>query len=452
MTAKSKTISSGPILALIVLLKVIVLGSMVYIYFAGTHMAAVQAPLVEATVKTKLEATRAHLLFEEIISGDTSESIDEVWAHIDQAEWYARAIIEGGSNEDGVYIPLDDPALKTSIASALNDLTKFRRIAELRLASRHSAAAGSPLDEQFDLVFEDLIQTMHEVRRHLRRALENRLSNFQYTQITMMIIGLLFGIVVIMISWRFIQRINANVQMLNDAAEELAHSNRDLASFAYIASHDLREPLRKIQSFGDRLISKESENMSDRGKDYIVRMQKAAARMKDLIEALLNYSRIGTKGDPFAPTDLNKVIQEVLDDLELRINETGGKVIVPDLPEIDVDKIQIRQVFQNLIANALKFQRQDVAPEIRIDATMKNDTCILKFTDNGIGFEPEYEERIFGVFQRLHGRDAFEGTGIGLSICQKTAERHGGSIVAEGRPGDGATFTLTLPIKQQETV
>jgi len=442
--------SSTRLLFALAVMKILLISGMIYIYKSGTYIASVHAPLIEAAVKTKLEATRAHLLFEEIISGDATESIDEVWRHLDQAEWYARAITHGGSKGDDNYIPIHDRQLDANVADALKHLAQFRHIAEMRLAARKTSPAGSPIDQRFDAVFADMMQTMHQVTNSLKHAMTKELAFFQQIQITIIIFGILFAIIVIIVTHRFILRINDDVHQLHDAHEELEHSNRDLASFAYIASHDLREPLRKIQAFGDRLTGKESENLSERGKDYIVRMQKAAARMKDLIEALLNYSRIDSKGATFAPTDLNAVLHEVLDDLEHRIEEVGGAVHANELPQIDADAVQIRQVFQNLIANALKFQREGVAPEIQVHAKINKGICTLTFADNGIGFEPEYAERIFGVFQRLHGRDAYEGTGIGLSICQKTAERHHGSISAQGRPGEGATFTLLLPVRQEK--
>ena len=242
--------------------------------------------------------------------------------------------------------------------------------------------------------------------------------------------------------------------------EELGRSNAELETFPYVASHDLQEPLRKVQAFGDRLSSKYAEVLDERGLDYLSRMQDAAGRMQALIQSLLNFSRIGTKAEPHVPVDLDAVALEVVGDLELRIQETGAEVVVSLLPTVEADPTQMRQIFQNLIGNALKYRREAVAPAVRVSAEVVDGAagpvngtsvklCRIRIEDNGIGFEPEFADRIFGIFQRLHGRGEFEGTGVGLAICRKIAERHGGTISAEGLPGAGSCFTLTLPIPQE---
>lgn len=245
---------------------------------------------------------------------------------------------------------------------------------------------------------------------------------------------------------------------LKRRAEELARSNQELEEFASVASHDLQEPLRKIQAFGDRLKTKYADVLEDQGTDYVVRMQDAAVRMQALIQSLLTFSRVASKGQSFVPVDLNEAVEEVLSDLEVRIQETGAQVRVPDLPTIDADPSQMRQLFQNLIGNALKYRREGIAPVVEITAEFDGKSsgwagtrerlCRVCVSDNGIGFENEYSDRIFGIFQRLHGRDEYEGTGVGLSIVRKIVERHGGSIAANGRPGEGASFVVTLPMTQ----
>ena len=249
---------------------------------------------------------------------------------------------------------------------------------------------------------------------------------------------------------------------LKRQAVELARSNAELEQFAYVASHDLQEPLRKVQAFGDRLRSKYADALDEQGQDYLTRMQDAAARMQSLIQSLLNFSRIASKAQPHVAVNLDVVAQEVVGDLEVRIQETGAKVEVSDLPTIEADPTQMRQIFQNLIGNALKYRRAEVAPVIQVSAEVLDGVagpakgtpdklCRLVVQDNGIGFEPEFAERIFGIFQRLHGRGEYEGTGVGLAICRKIAERHGGSISAEGQPGVGSRFTVLLPVQQVRT-
>jgi light-regulated signal transduction histidine kinase (bacteriophytochrome) len=239
-------------------------------------------------------------------------------------------------------------------------------------------------------------------------------------------------------------------ERLKETMAELQRSNTELQQFAYIASHDLQEPLRKIQAFGDRLKSRYTEALDERGRDYLDRMLNAAKRMQALINNLLTLSRITTRAQPFVPVNLADVLQKVLSDLELHIERAGGLVEVGDLSTIDADPTQIRQLFQNLINNGLKFHHPEKKPVVKVYGQSLNEVCELIVEDNGIGFEEKYKDRIFGIFQRLHGRGQYDGTGVGLAICQKIAERHGGSITAKSSPGQGATFIVTLPVRQTQ--
>jgi PAS domain S-box-containing protein len=238
--------------------------------------------------------------------------------------------------------------------------------------------------------------------------------------------------------------------------QELTRSNDELQQFAFVASHDLQEPLRKIKAFGDRLKSSCGDALNPQGRDYLDRMQNAAQRMQTLIEDLLALSRVTTRAQPFVPVNLTQIIQEVLSDLEVRIQQTGGRVEVGELPTIYGDPLQMRQLLQNLIGNALKFHRQQQPPTVKIysqnlinsseNISVASEHCQLIVEDNGIGFNEKYLDRIFNVFQRLHGRSEYEGTGIGLAICRKIVERHHGSITAQSQLGQGTKFIVTLPI------
>ncbi|MGE5223200.1 MAG: sensor histidine kinase, partial [Omnitrophica WOR_2 bacterium] len=236
---------------------------------------------------------------------------------------------------------------------------------------------------------------------------------------------------------------------------ELEHKNQDLQDFAYIASHDLQEPLRKIQAFGERLKTKYGEILAAEGQDYLQRMQSAAARMQTMINDLLAYSRVTTRAQAFKQVDLNRITTEVLADLETRITETSGRVEVEPLPEIQAEPTQMRQLMQNLIGNALKFHQPDIPPLIRISSkTISNDRYSgngriqITVEDNGIGFDEKYLNQIFQPFHRLHSRSEYEGSGIGLSICRKIVEHHGGRITARSQPGHGSTFIIILPSRQ----
>ena len=245
---------------------------------------------------------------------------------------------------------------------------------------------------------------------------------------------------------------------LTQSAKNLERSNRELQDFAYIASHDLQEPLRKVQAFGDRLKTKYADALGEAGTDYLNRMQNAAARMKTLINDLLAYSRVTTKPRPFEELDLEQLTKEVLSDLEVRIEELKARVEIGKLPTIVADPLQMRQLMQNLIGNALKFHKPDVPPIIKIASrfveeesadeegnTGPSQFCQITVEDNGIGFEEKYAGRIFGMFQRLHARGEYEGSGVGLAICRKITERHGGTITAKSWPGKGSMFIITLP-------
>jgi PAS domain S-box-containing protein len=259
---------------------------------------------------------------------------------------------------------------------------------------------------------------------------------------------------------------------LTQKAEELTRSNAELEQFAFVASHDLQEPLRKIQAFGDRLKTKCEGAVATEARDYLDRMQNAATRMRGLIDDLLAFSRVIRSGDPFVHVDLALVTKEVLGDLEVRIEKSGAKVEVGPLPVIEADPMQMRQLLLNLIGNSLKFQPAGATPIVKIrsrliDPDSAVDTayfkrlstcadqaqagqqlCEISVEDNGIGFDEKYSDKIFAVFQRLHGRNEYEGTGVGLAVCRRIADRHHGTIIAKSKPGEGATFIVTLPVCQ----
>lgn len=230
--------------------------------------------------------------------------------------------------------------------------------------------------------------------------------------------------------------------------EALKRNNRELQDFAFVASHDLQEPLRKIQAFGGFLEQDLAGNLSESAADYLARMTGAAARMQALIEGLLAYSRISTQGRPFERVDMDRILREVLSDLENLLERTGGRVESDPLPPLQADPLQMRQLLQNLVGNALKFHREGVPPVVKVRATMEETPMRyrLSVSDNGIGFEEKYLDRIFTVFQRLHGRGEYEGTGIGLAVCRRIVERHGGTITASSVPGQGSTFIVELPV------
>ncbi|MEW6752114.1 MAG: ATP-binding protein [Candidatus Latescibacterota bacterium] len=235
--------------------------------------------------------------------------------------------------------------------------------------------------------------------------------------------------------------------------------NRELQEFAYVASHDLQEPLRKVRAFGNRVQTRYGHLLDETGRDYLRRMEGAAARMQRLINDLLILSRVTTQGQPFSRVDLGQILHDVVSDLETRLDRCGGTVEVGELPVVDADPVQMRQLFMNLIGNALKFHRPEVPPQVRIRARVPDAAgaqngpaargeCLLCVEDNGIGLDAKYAERIFAPFQRLHGSSEYEGTGMGLAICRRIVERHGGAIAVESAVGQGSSFIVRLPLRQ----
>ena len=255
------------------------------------------------------------------------------------------------------------------------------------------------------------------------------------------------------------EEIKKKAAQLEIKNKELVKMNKELESFAYISSHDLQEPLRKIQTFATRILEKEFDHLSESGKDHFRRMHKAAQRMQTLIEDLLAYSRINTDTQVFEPTDLHNIIVEVKEDFKERIKELNATIDVIGIGHVAIIPFQFRQLMYNLIGNALKFSNPDTPPHIIIKSEFGEGSkfnnpklspnlkyCHISIMDNGIGFENQYKEKIFEVFQRLHGKSEYDGTGIGLSIVNKIVETHGGIITANSEPNKGATFDIFIPV------
>jgi PAS domain S-box-containing protein len=240
-------------------------------------------------------------------------------------------------------------------------------------------------------------------------------------------------------------------ERVTETARELERSNRELTEFAAVASHDLRAPLRSVTSFVSLIEEDYGEVFTDEGRTYVTRIKAAVTRMTALIDGLLTLARVRAKGEPFAPVQLAEVAQEVVADLTHGLAESGGAVVIGPLPSVEADRLQMRQLLQNLIGNAIKFRRPGVAPRVEVSARPAPRSAAedvlweLRVADNGIGVDPAHAEKIFKPFERLHGHAAFEGSGLGLAVCARIVERHGGRIRAEGQPGVGTTLIVTIP-------
>ncbi|HWK53218.1 MAG TPA: ATP-binding protein [Hyphomicrobiales bacterium] len=355
----------------------------------------------------------------------------------------------------------------------------------LELEEGIAAARENRTSDAIQLIFthqgRDLMQEFSELADQMetyeRTVLRGRLQDAQESRTTALYLILtanLLGLVMVFISMNMIRlsqakerRLLQSLQEANDNLElkveertaalhhyslELKRSNRELQDFAFVASHDLQEPLRKIRAFGDRLSDVE-HGLNAQAEDYIRRMQNASSRMSGLIDDLLSFSRITTTAKPFLPVDLHEVIDEVLDDLELSINESDAQISIEPLPTIEADRFQMRQLLQNMLGNAVKFRQPDREVVIKVQAHIdpEENQLRLRIVDNGIGFDENYKDRIFMPFQRLHGKGEYPGTGIGLAICRRIVERHSGTITVTSTEGQGSVFTVTLPLSQTQT-
>ncbi len=254
----------------------------------------------------------------------------------------------------------------------------------------------------------------------------------------------------------------SEIRELERKISEVKRSNKDLEEFAYIASHDMHEPLRKVHSFADRLRTKYSGSIEEEAKDYLDRILASTQNARLMIDGLMEFSRLSRNGFGFENVNMNELVMEALGDLELKIEETHTQVDVGQLPQVEVIPIQMRQLFTNLILNAIKFTKEGTAPHVNIQAKILEDDkrsvyhldlpCAyyqFTITDNGIGFEEEYAETIFQMFQRLNGKSEYPGSGIGLALCKKITDNHHGAIFANGSPGEGTVITVILPVKNK---
>jgi signal transduction histidine kinase len=373
-------------------------------------------------------------------------------------------------------LTIDDPsrsrqfeALRRLVAKRLTSLETGIGVVENdgRDAARDFVLRGEGFAQMAAVRDVLTAMTAEEERLLLLRNEDSRVNHRSTSRTALLaaIVGLAMVLVAYFLSMREVinrkkmtdileERVRERTAELATANTLLQHSNRELEQFASVASHDLQEPLRKIEAFGDRL-KMQRETLNEQAVDYLDRILKSASRMRTLINDLLSFSRVATRALPFKPVDLGQIANEVVGDLEGRLQHVEGQVELDTLPTIEADPTQMRQLLQNLIGNALKFHRPEVSPVVKVKAERQTaegqpERLVLTVADNGIGFEEQYLDRIFEVFQRLHGRTEFEGTGIGLAICRKIVERHHGTITARSKPGEGSTFIVTLPIEQLE--
>ncbi|OFI35345.1 sensor histidine kinase [Alteromonas lipolytica] len=408
---------------------------------------------------------------------DYDSTLNKVNNIIDQVE--ANAI---RSNYDQ-----QEVRLKQLVKLAKSKLSELIKTVELaRQGQRQEAMAiftsdkGLQLYDEFEKVFFAIEAEEHKLQKqHIDSLLKLRSNSETNLIVSSITTGLLIVGIFVLLRMNIREtirhrqalqqhnlvlesRVKERTAELQVYAEELSRSNRELEDFAFVASHDLQEPLRKIRAFGNRISTGYESALDERGQDFLRRMLNAAERMSMLISDLLAFSRVTTRGKDFKATALNDVVNSVLDDLEITIEETQAKIEVDELPVMQADASQMNQVFLNLLSNALKFIQpeqpvhikitcEDVSQPVAESLHLQPGLKWFKLTvqDNGIGFEQTFADKIFAPFQRLHGRSEYKGTGIGLAVCRRIVERHNGTIQAFSEPGQGARFDLYMPADGQ---
>ncbi len=361
------------------------------------------------------------------------------------------------SKAQSVYVSLGIPA---SVAYAEANRTLARNLAFLAMAML-LVGAGAWYLSDFFLVKQT--QSLVDTTQRLAAGELQTRTDFPYQYGEMGMLAQAIDKMAKALQERDAERHQAE-QSLSEYAVDLERRNRELQDFANIASHDLQEPLRKIQIFSDLLIRRYLGELDDRACFYLQSMNESASRMQGLLRALLSYSQVTSRGKPFVRTDLNEILQRVVKDLDYQIEQSGAQVEIKSLPRIEADPTQMYQLFQNLVSNALKFHKAGEKPVITVYSqycdqdeiqAINPDSdepkiCEILVQDKGIGFAERYIDRIFQPFERLHNVGEYEGTGMGLAICRKIVERHNGSITASSVPGEGATFIIQLPYQQKE--
>ena len=360
-------------------------------------------------------------------------------------------------------------------AVTLNDMgiilycnSKFASIVDLPLSNVIGLSFASFIAEDFVATYDDLFKNgwLEDAKTEVGIISAGIVKPFQLSVTTLILDeGVSMSVILTDLSYqKEIQKLlRLNNKKLEETIGELEISNHDLQQFASVASHDLQEPLRKILIFATLLRDKHLHELSGEGSMFLEKIIASSNRMKTMIFDILSYSRLSTNGHYFETTNLNEVVNDVLEDFEIVINEKKAHIIVGNLPAIDVNRGQIRQVFQNLIGNALKFCKPDQAPEIQITGEISTisesglnlqdtENCTITITDNGIGFDELYGEKIFSLFQRLNTKDKYEGSGIGLAITKKIVDKHNGRIAAHSTEGKGSRFMVTLPVRQSKNL
>lgn len=436
----------------VALIGLLVTAILVYSTVTGIRMASKYAMLADAAVEIQLRAAIAHLWIEEIVSGDTEEDVSIVHKHLDAAEAHARAMLDGGTCEGQTVTPLENPPLRKEIEGVLVKLQRFRGVAEERLKRPFQATAGSAIDQEFDAVFLDFLDRAQYVETELHRLMTRDLSRFRITQSLLVVFCGMLTFVVGIILYRDHVRMVKDRQAVEESRrdrEELIHclrrQNEELEHFTYAVSHDLRTPLITVKGFLGLLEEDLAEGNRDAVAEDIFRSRRAADHMESLLGELLELSRVGRIANTPEETPLGELVSEVLEMAAVSLGAGEVRVeVADDLPVVYGDRKRLREVLQNLVENAIKYMGEQPSPRITIDASEGDGKVVCRVGDNGIGIDPQYHDRIFGLFQQLDGKAP--GTGMGLALVKRIVAVHEGRIWVESEgTGCGSCFCFELP-------
>jgi signal transduction histidine kinase len=434
-------------------------------FLLGDRLVSMDAPMVNAVTRIKMEAAITGLMVEEVLSDGIVSGLEESWKPVDAAVAALRRLTEEQTDWKTALLPDQRFGFKNSI-----DEVKKKRVAWSTSAKRRAREGDHSLvltdaKRKYQSAFSEFMAVVDRLDDLLRKNLDRNTKRFHQIQWILIFFCLVLTLVGGAVLYRFEsqrsrylqellltgERLAAEAEdhmrtarKLARRTEEMERSNKDLQQFAYVASHDLQEPLRMVSSYVQLLQRRYQGRLDADADDFIGFAVDGATRMQNLIQGLLSYSRVNTHGNPPSPTDVGEVLGQVTTNLRLAIDEGNARITHDALPVVEADATQLVQLFQNLIANAIKFCSAH-PPRIHVSAEMQDPYWVFSVRDNGIGLDPEFADRIFTIFQRLHSRKDYPGTGIGLAICKRIVERHGGSIWVKSAPDKGSTFCFTLP-------
>lgn len=434
-------------------------------FLLGDRLVSLDAPMVNAVTRIKMEAAITGLMVEEVLSDGIVAGLEESWKPLDAAVDALRRLTDVQTDWKTVLLPFHRLGYQNIIDEVEQKRMNWSTRAKRRAREGDQSLVLTDAKKQYQSAFFEFMAVVDRLDQLLRENLDRNTKRFQQIQWALILFCLVLTCLGGAVLYRFEsqrsrylqellftgERLAAEAEdhlrtarKLAKRTEEMERSNKDLQQFAYVASHDLQEPLRMVSSYVQLLQRRYQGRLDADADDFIGFAVDGATRMQRLIQGLLSYSRINTHGNPPSLTDVGEVLGQVITNLRLAIDQSNARITHESLPVVEADATQLVQLFQNLIANAIKFCSA-LSPQILISAEKQDPYWIFSVRDNGIGLDPEFADRIFTIFQRLHSRQDYPGTGIGLAICKRIVERHGGSIWVKSAPGEGSTFYFTLP-------